>query len=726
MRAGAIAAVAAGVLLGCSGDHLRAGQPTAKAVPGPVVRARAAAQRSSAAAQGAATQILFGDLHVHTTFSADAFLLSLPVMGGEGAHPPADACDFARYCAGLDFFSLNDHAEALSPRHWRESIDAVLQCNAVGNGAEEPDLVAFLGWEWTQVGTTPADHFGHKNVVLLETAPDRVPARPIAAPRPEFRAVSLPATARWLLPILYFSERQRFFDYQAFVDEIEATPLCPADVPTRELPANCSEVAATPRDLFERLEDWNQPSLVIPHGTSWGLMTPPAFDIARELRSSGNDAERQRLFEIYSGHGNAEPYRSHRAARTAGGRAVCPAPSEDFLPCCWQAGEIIRGRCETPESAECEARVAQARQHYVDAGVSGHRTVPGAQVKDWLDCDQCRDCFNPAYSHRPGGSAQYALAVTEWDEQGRERRYRFGFIGSSDTHHARPGNGFKEFGRIGNTEARFASGTARWFTGDDREPVAASVPVVPSELPLAARRYTERGDSFLLTGGLVAVHARSRDRETIFEALESRQVYGTSGDRILLWFDLLNGPDGPVGMGSEVSGLAEAPRFRVRAAGAFEQKPGCPQFVGDRLGAERVETLCRGECYHPDDRRRLITRIEVVRIHAQKRPDEDVGSLIEDPWRVFDCPPEHDGCTVEFEDPDHLEADRESIYYVRAIQEPTLAVNAGGLRCERDASGACVAASPCYSDDRTDRDDDCLAENEERAWSSPIFVSPVR
>ncbi len=68
---------------------------------------------------------------------------------------------------------------------------------------------------------------------------------------------------------------------------------------------------------------------------------------------------------------------------------------------------------------------------------------------------------------------------------------------------------------------------------------------------------------------------------------------------------------------------------------------------------------------------------------------------------------------------------REAVYYVRAIQEPTPAVNAGGLRCEYDANGVCLRSRPCYGDFRTPFDDDCLTENEERAWSSPIFVRPA-
>jgi len=174
-------------------------------------------------------------------------------------------------------------------------------------------------------------------------------------------------------------------------------------------------------------------------------------------------------------------------------------------------------------------------------------------------------------------------------------------------------------------------------------------------------------------------------------------------------------------MGSIVE-LTRAPRFRVRAAGAFRQLPGCPDYVTGALGAERQASLCANECYNPGSERHVLDRIEVVRIRPRRHGAEATADLVEDPWKTIPCDGDDGACRVEFEDPDFPAQGRETIYYVRAIQEPTPAVNAPNLRCEYDENGMCVAVNPCYGDSRTDPDDDCRSPNEERAWSSPIYV----
>ncbi len=439
-------------VVGCRGQHQGPGEVTQKRVPAAVVAARATSQAAAVnrpvpAAPEHEKQILFGDLHVHTTFSVDAFTMSLPFLQGEGAHPPADACDFARFCSGLDFWSINDHAEGITPQHWQETKESIRQCNAVASDPHNPDVVAFLGWEWTQVGQTPAEHYGHKNVIFKDTADDRVPRRPISAPDTLLRAFrQRSAWQQWEFPLFDFANRQRYFDFGLYEREIQSSPVCASGVDTRQLPAECREIAHTPQELFEKLSQWGFDTIVIPHGTTWGLYTPAGSTLDKQLTAAQHDPQKQTLIEVYSGHGNSEEYRDWKAIDyDAGGHPVCPAPTAKYLPCCWQAGELIRARCGTIPKDACERRVAAARKNYLAAGQSGHLTVPGAQLEDWKDCGQCRDCFNPAFNFRPGESVQYAMALSNFDDPANPRRFRFGFIASSDNHSGRPGTGYKEF-----------------------------------------------------------------------------------------------------------------------------------------------------------------------------------------------------------------------------------------------------------------------------------------
>ncbi len=725
------------ILCACGGSDRGPGVIEGEARPAEQL-ARAARLQATARAEihdraegpESAKQILFGDLHVHTTYSIDAFARSLPILAGEGAHPPADACDFARYCSQLDFFSLNDHAEGLTPEHWRDTLESLRQCNARAGDPSDPDLVAFAGWEWTQVGITPETHYGHKNVIFPGLEDDELPARPISSASPDlqqqlFSGLDSVRLARWIDPLGW----REYSDFAWLLDRLQRTEFCEEGLDTRELPPDCHEAAPTPAALFEKLGQWGFDALVIPHGTSWGLYTPPGVSMDKQLTRRQHDPELQSLVEIHSGHGNSEDYRAWRPFEVdAEGRAYCPEPSADFLPCCWQAGEIMRGRCDGLPDAECEARVEEARQLVMRAGVVPNLVFPDTRPEDWLDCDQCRDCFKPAMSLRPRESVQYAMAISNFDEleaDGDPLRFRWGFIASSDNHTARPGTGYKQYARTRMTEASgarsaFYEARIRERRGVAQEDPQRPQPVDPGRLGLNTVDF-ERQASFFYPGGLVAAHVKGRGRHEIWSSLARREVYGTSGPRILLWFDLLNGPRGPAPMGSDIRAVA-TPRFEVRAVGAFVQQEGCPEPGESGLSPQRLERLCRGECYRPGERRHPIVAIEVVRIRPQAEPGEPVDGLIEDPWLRFDCDPDPAGCVVRFEDPELLESGRDALYYVRALQEETPAVNGDQLRTRFDDEGRALSVEPCFGSYRTAAEDDCLAPVQERAWSSPIFL----
>ncbi|MFK8031849.1 MAG: DUF3604 domain-containing protein [Gammaproteobacteria bacterium] len=676
-------------------------------------------------------QILFGDLHVHTTFSSDAFRMSLPMVQGDGTHPPADACDFARVCANLDFWALTDHAESLPPELWKKSVASVQRCNEIAGDPANPDMVTFMGYEWTQSNPQPEQHYGHKNIIFKGVTDAELPTRPIASPVRGGTFASIPVKLRVLPPLRDLAERKRYYDFGRLINEIADTPVCADNVNSRELSPGCAEIAATPADLFRKLDELSLPSIVIPHGTAWGIYSPPGTTLDKQLTGDMHDPNRQTLIEVYSGHGASEVYRDWRAVRfDDDGMAVCPEPTPGYLPSCWRAGEIIKERClkEGADTTECDSRARDTRERYVQYGLPGWHVVPGTQLDDWLNAGQCEDCFLPAFNYRPGGSAQYGLAIGGFDESEEPKRFRFGFIASSDNHSARPGTGYKEYKRDPVTDWwGYKDSASRELYSTDRGDSSSSSPrdVDVSQIDLFNILELERQSSFFSTGGLVAVHSAGRDRESIWEALQAKEVYGTSGERILLWFEMMssadNGRELSTPMGGEAE-LSENPRFKVQAMGSFAQKPGCTDYARTALNAERLELLCRGECYNPSSVRRPIERIEIVRIMPQRFEKENIAPLITDPWKVIECDQTGSGCSGEFEDEGFVQGARDVVYYARAIQQSRSTINANGLRCDRDEKGQCVSVNACFGDDRTSPSDNCAEDLVSMAWSSPIFV----
>ena len=716
-----------GIYLDLYGELEDSGDSINSELPKSLVREKLISQKPF----GREKQILFGDTHVHTTYSTDAFLWSLPILNGEGPHPISDACDFARFCANLDFWVSTDHAEALTPRKWKSIKEAVRNCNNPTD-SNEPDLVTFLGYEWTQVGNTSENHYGHKNVMFRDIEENNVPKRPIGAggiATSGMRA-TIPEQSKQMRPvaILDFENRHRYFNFIAFAEELGDAKVCPEGIPSNQLGDDCYEFADTPKELFEKLRNLNYPTIVIPHGNTWGFYTPPNSSLDKQLEAEFNDENLQILFEVMSGHGNSEEYRPWRAlTKNAEGDLVCPKPTENYLPSCWRAGEIIEERCLKNgfSDADCSLRAEEARDNYAVMGVAGHLTVPGVQIEDWLDSGQCRDCYLPSFNYRPAGSAQYGLAISNFDRD-ITTRFNFGFIASSDNHRARPGTGYKEIDRFVTTEA---NGPSHDYIGDILYPVDEIKDTSNdlSDQPLLGLRAgfgafeAEREASFFTTGGLAAVHSNGRDRQSIWDGLTRKETYGTSGDRILLWFDLVQ-KDSLIPMGSSVN-LKENPKFRVKAVGAFEQNAGCPDYTSTNITEEEIEKICKNECYNPSDTRKNISRIEVVKITPQISEEEKINDLIIDSWKTFDCKPNQQGCEVEFTDEGFTTSSRDSIYYVRAIQEPSPVVNGGNLRCTYNDKGECIKVNICYGDSRTDKEDDCLSLSEERAWSSPIYVN---
>lgn len=272
--------------------------------------------------------------------------------------------------------------------------------------------------------------------------------------------------------------------------------------------------------------------------------------------------------------------------------------------------------------------------------------------------------------------------------------FQFGIIASSDTH-------LGTAGLVEESAAYPGHGGAGKPPGDD----------VPVGLP----------DNIEFNpGGLAVLWAEENSRTSLFAALRRREVYGTSGPRIVVRFfggwdlpgDLCERPDlaaagyaqgVPMGGRLEAAGAAQtAPVFAVSALA----DPGVGDLPGMPL--QRVQII-KGWLGEDASHERVF----------DVAGDPDNGASVD----LDTCAASGEGptslCAV-WRDPEFDPAQL-AFYYARVIENPSC----------RWSQRLCLAAGVRCDDPSTIGDglEDCCSDRhrpiiQERAWTSPIWVQP--
>ena len=271
--------------------------------------------------------------------------------------------------------------------------------------------------------------------------------------------------------------------------------------------------------------------------------------------------------------------------------------------------------------------------------------------------------------------------------------YRFGLIGSTDNH---TGSGY--------------ANEADYFTPRGRPQPGLSVPL-DAPRPDGSRYTNGRGVLFG-SSGLAGVWAEENTRESIFDAFRRKETFATTGPRMRVRFfagydytdDLPTDPemvaaayDGGVAMGGDLVAPGDrTPRFLVWAMRDPTSAP-----------LKRLQ-IVKGWIEEGETRERVydVACSDGLAVDPTTHRCPENGATVD----LTDCGISQDAGDAElltlWSDPE-FDASERAFYYVRALENPTCRWTTW------DAIRAGVEPRP-----------DTPATLQERAWSSPIWVTP--
>jgi hypothetical protein len=274
------------------------------------------------------------------------------------------------------------------------------------------------------------------------------------------------------------------------------------------------------------------------------------------------------------------------------------------------------------------------------------------------------------------------------EEQKGFNPYRFGLIGSSDTHNSSSAVEENNFtGGHGNADS----------TAEKR------LNSKESTLALASTNFS--------ASGLAGVWAESNTRDAIFDAMRRRETFATSGPRISVRF--FAGADYADGTLDSPDALEQAYAGGVPMGGVLQAGSGSPDFlvwanmdpVGQRL--QRVQ-IVKAWVEQGETRERIFD----VACSDGGTPDAETARCPDNGASVnlADCSVSEQGAaslSAQWRDPAYDPA-RRAVYYARVIENPS---------CRWSSWDAVRLGQPAPQG--------VAATLQERAWSSPIWVQPA-